>query len=121
MNDTTHRAGYHPTRAPGTAVESGALVPITDPTAEDIEVQHSPGEAERLDLIRRTITWLARDSRNPHAVGVRVMVLAHLLNPEVSQSRLANMLGITAARVCQVRAELRRQLKSVGMGDEKEN
>lgn len=90
----------------------GRRVPITWP--EDLDELEGPDHpdlrAERAALLRGLLMWIVADARNAKSVGQRAILLAHIVNPTMSQRQLAKALGLSAGRISQILSTLRAKL-----------
>ena len=90
----------------------GQRVPITwpeDPDAPEA-LDHPDLRAERAALLRGLLMWIVADARNAKSVGQRAILLAHIVNPTLTQRKLAKALGLSAGRVSQILSALRAKL-----------
>lgn len=79
--------------------------PGDEPDTLDLDLR-----AERAALLRGLLMWLVVDAKNAKSVGQRAILLAHIVNPTMSQRQLAKALGLSAGRVSQILATLRKKL-----------
>ncbi len=75
--------------------------------------EEEPSEDElqkyREEVVHNLVIWLAKNSRTPHQLGTKVMVIANVLE-DGSRKELAQRLGVSRQRVHQILTRAKREL-----------
>jgi len=72
----------------------------------------SPNGAERDETAIRILQFLSAGNADAREIGVRVLLLTHIVRPDGTQAQLAARTGLTTARICQRIASIRERLRS---------
>jgi hypothetical protein len=93
--------------------ENGQPVPsVPFEFPKEVEAGSEEVALARQEAIIRTLAFLTADEEEPHRIGARTMLLAHILRPQHTQRELAALLSISQGRVWQLLVEIRQEIAS---------